>query len=364
MDGRFHCILCEGFSVKKRSVLQLCPSAAWGGAETVADTLRAECERAGWDARLEVPFEHGNRWSAETTKDHRIPWWRWALRTRPSVDVVHAHLPWPDRVVAAIVAARGKPLVVTFQLLPEEGKWPNDRCVYLPSHHVLRAVGALRPNIRWVALSRADARRLEAHMGVAVHVVRNAPAAPSENVRPLEWPGETLRVLSVGRVCAQKGFDRMVRALAHPTVRTLPWHWNIIGEGSDRTHLHALIDAHGLTEKITLCGSRPATDGLANAQILLSPSRFEGMPLVPMEGAEASVPVLASTIDSHVELYENVIESLLPEDETQWPSVLVRYFTNASQRDSLCEAQKKVLGDNPRRTMYTAYETLYHQLMA
>ncbi len=345
----------------RRSALQLAVSAAWGGAEQVADTLRAELERAGWDSRMELPFDHREKWDAATPRP--VPWLRWALREHSPGEVVHAHLPWPDRVGAALIAARGRPLVVTFQLLPPADGWPRDKVFRLPSRRVLSIAGALRSRVRWVALSRADARTLEPLLGVPVTVVRNAPPAPPRGPQSIAWPDDGLRVLSVGRLDRQKGFDAMLTALAAPEVRSLAWHWNVIGEGSERASLTAQARSLGLGDRVTFIGARPAIDGFARAELLLSPSRFEGMPLVPLEAAEAGVAALVSTIAPHEELYERVPECLLPREERAWPSAIARWISDAALRERMRLAQREVLGENPRRVMRSAYEALYHQLL-
>ena len=173
-----------------------------------------------------------------------------------------------------------------------------------------------------------------------------------------------MRLLSVGRLDVQKGFDRMLRALAHPTLRALPWHWNILGEGAQRPALTALADTLGLSARVTLVGARPAVDGLCRAELLLSPSRYEGMPLVPLEGAEAGVCVVASRIASHEELYERCPDALLPDDESAWPDALGRFLRDDALRARTTLAQRAALGDNPRRVMFEAYEALYRAVMA
>lgn len=345
-----------------RRVVQLAASAAWGGAEQMADTVRGEFERNGWDARIELPFARDEQWSAATPRP--IPWWRWALTADTAGDIVHAHLPWPDRVGPALVAARGRPLVVTFQLLPPPDAWPRDRCFHVPSKTMLRLAGALRSRVRWVALSRADARTLEPLLGAAVTVVRNAPPAPRTAPDPLLWPDGATRLLSVGRLDRQKGFDAMLRALAAPEVRALSWHWNVVGEGGERAALTEQAASLGLGERVSFVGARPAIDGFCRAELVLSPSRYEGMPLVPLEAAEAGVAVLASTIDPHEELYERVPDCLLARDERAWPATIARWITDGELRARMRVAQREVLGENPRRAMFTAYEALYRQLLA
>jgi len=214
-----------------------------------------------------------------------------------------------------------------------------------------------------VALSRADAKTLGALLGAPVTVVRNAPPAPPPSTGALDWPDGKTRVLSVGRLETQKGFDRMLRALATPQVKALAWHWNVIGEGSERAALTGLVSALGLAGRVTLVGARPGVDGLRDAELLLAPSRFEGMPLVPMEAAEARVPVLASTIDPHEELYEGVAGALLPRDEGEWPGELARWLGGSELRQRVGEAQRAVIGDDPRGRWFADYEALYRAVM-
>lgn len=345
-----------------RSIVQLAPSAGWGGAEQMAETVRLECERAGWRTRLELPFSRDEQWNPAA--ERRVLWWPWALTANTrGAEIVHAHLPWPDRLGPALVAARGRPLVVTFQLLPPPGGWTRDRCFLLPSKQVLRAAGALCSHVRWVALSRADARTLEPILRTKVVVVRNAPPAPSTTPKPLPWPKGVTRLLSVGRLVKQKGFDAMLAALGSPEVRELPWHWVLIGGGVEHESLIAQAASLGLQDRITFAGARPAIDGFCDADLVLSPSRFEGMPLVPMEAAEAGVAVLASSIDPHRELYESVPGCTLPEDPQRWPSTLARWVVDADHRAYIRDAQRQALGENPRQVMFAKYESLYRELL-
>lgn len=331
-------------------VIHLCPSRAWGGAEEVATTLHKRALAHGHDSRLDLPFVRGE--SAVR------PLGAWALAARDA-DLVHAHLPWPDRLGPALLAARGRPLVVTFHLLPDAGRWPRDRITRLPSEWMLR-LAARRTRVRWVALSKGDRDVLGALLGPSVTVIRNAPPVPKPSVRPLSWPDGQLRVLSVGRLSWQKGYDQMLRALARPELRALPWHWNLIGDGEDRPALQALRDALSLQDRVSFVGAMPASEGLCRAELLLAPSRREGMPLVPLEAAESGVAVVASSIGPHLELYAQVPDALLPADPNAWTDALVRAFSQPALRASLATAQRALVGDDARESMFAAYEALYN----
>ena len=323
------------------NLVHLVPSVALGGTEAVAAMLDALAAQHGHRSAVDLPFDRALPPGALS----RWQWLRWALRPRDA-DVFHAHLAWPDRLGPALLAARGQPLVVTFHLLPAEGApWPRDRVAGLDARALLR-LAAGRRRTRWVALSRRDAARL-GELGVRASVIRNAPPPPRPASQPLAWPPDVVRVASVGRLDPQKGFDRMLRALAHPSLAGRPWRWAIAGEGPARAALAALRDALGLHDKVILAGPRAPLDLLAGAAWLLAPSRSEGMPLVALEAIEAGVPVLASDIAAHRELFADAPGSLLPADEGLWPAALGALFDEGA-RGAVGAAQRAALGGDAR----------------
>lgn len=339
------------------SVVHLLPSAHWAGTEAVAETLDA-CARAhGWSSLLDAIVPRG-----EVASSHALPWTRWALRRRDA-DVVHAHLPWPDRLGPCALAAGARPMVVTFHLLPDAGRWPRDRLTRLPSPAMLRALGR-RPRTRWVALSSSDRAVLEAMLGARVHVVRNAPPPPRPVREAVAWPVTACRLATVGRLEWQKGYPRMLEALAKPPARDLDWHWMIAGAGADREALEAQRDALGLRERVTFLGARAASEVLRDASWLVTPSLREGMPLAPLEALEAGVPVLASPIGPHREMFADAPEALLPDDVARWPDALARWIASPDARITLLRRETRVLGDAPRDRTWRAYERLYRSVWA
>lgn len=68
-----------------------------------------------------------------------------------------------------------------------------------------------------------------------------------------------------------------------------------LGDGIDRPHLESLARARGIAEAVTFLGFRSdATELLPGADLLLMPSRSEGMPLALLEAMSAGVPVVST----------------------------------------------------------------------
>ncbi|MCK6419169.1 MAG: glycosyltransferase, partial [Alphaproteobacteria bacterium] len=102
-----------------------------------------------------------------------------------------------------------------------------------------------------------------------------------------------IRFLCVGRLDHEKGFDRVIQALGQVT---LPYRWrlDIIGKGRERKHLERLIEKYNLKGKVFLRGYHASPwPMMKQADILLLPSRSEGMPNVALEALACGLPVLA-----------------------------------------------------------------------
>lgn len=106
------------------------------------------------------------------------------------------------------------------------------------------------------------------------------------------YPGDGLRLVSAGRLCHQKGYDRLIKALAKVE---FDFHLIILGEGDDRPSLQAYIDAHSLQTRISIL---PFVDQpwsyYAGADAYLLPSRWEGMSNAVLEALSCGTPVIAT----------------------------------------------------------------------
>jgi glycosyltransferase involved in cell wall biosynthesis len=158
----------------------------------------------------------------------------------------------------------------------------------------LRAVPAV------VATSEWAARRLVAHHGLApdrVHV-----AAPGADIAPLA-PGTdgVSRLLCVASVTPRKGQHRLVEALA--AVTDLPWSCVIVGgltqDPEYVDQLRALIDQHGLGDRLHLAGPRSgaALDAsYASADLMVLTSYAETYGMAVTEALARGIPVLATDV--------------------------------------------------------------------
>jgi glycosyltransferase involved in cell wall biosynthesis len=102
------------------------------------------------------------------------------------------------------------------------------------------------------------------------------------------------RVIGVGRLEHEKGFDRLVDAFAEVAHRHPQWDLELHGEGSQSEWLRGRVAALGLTDRVRFPGwTRPIWPALASADLFVLPSRYEGFPSALLEAMAAGVPSIA-----------------------------------------------------------------------
>ncbi|MDB5713866.1 MAG: glycosyltransferase family 4 protein [Sphingomonadales bacterium] len=126
---------------------------------------------------------------------------------------------------------------------------------------------------------------------------RNAWVIPNPVATPREQHMEKAdkRLVAVGRLTHQKGFDLLIDAFAQVADKHRDWKLDIWGEGPDELMLTDRISRLGLSGRIALRGLSAEPGGwIAEANAFVLPSRYEGFPNVLAEALAAGLPVLAA----------------------------------------------------------------------
>lgn len=139
-------------------------------------------------------------------------------------------------------------------------------------------------------------RRFGAHAGsVVLHNPVDRDAVRSGAAAAEEVPEKKcFRFISVGRLEDQKGFDRLIAALARLKERGWRAELVILGEGSRRRELEGQAAALGVADSVLMPGflGNPYP-WMASADVFVCSSRSEGMSTVVTEALALGVPVLA-----------------------------------------------------------------------
>ncbi len=102
------------------------------------------------------------------------------------------------------------------------------------------------------------------------------------------------RIICVGRLTYQKGFDLLIKAYAKIFQRFPQWHIDIFGDGEDRDMIQSMINSYGMTDCIHLCGSTDSIyDNYIGSDFFVFSSRFEGFGLVLIEAMSCACPCVS-----------------------------------------------------------------------
>ncbi|MEQ8437450.1 MAG: glycosyltransferase [Ilumatobacter fluminis] len=190
---------------------------------------------------------------------------------------------------------------------------------------------------------------------------------------PPPLPAEP-RILAFGRMTAQKGFDRLIRALPALVARVPDVRIDFVGDGKETRALKSLARELDLVENVNFWPAVPAeevADWMEFARVVVTPSRFEGLCLVALEAAERGRPVVATNVSG----LDNVIVdgetgSLVDKDRIDDdPELLVEPLVELLSSDGPADA----FGANAREraidvfgldTCVSAYEFVYDSMFA
>ncbi len=147
--------------------------------------------------------------------------------------------------------------------------------------------------------------------------IENAPGYPSEPAaveRALAAKAargaEPLRVLFVGRFDPQKGIDRLEEIVRRTSAGGPDVRWRVVGR-------EVLARDHVTYPMVTALREPPASTGgeldrlYAWADVVVLPSRFEGVPLVLLEAQRFGCVALATDVGAVAECIEDGIDGLL-----------------------------------------------------
>ena len=105
---------------------------------------------------------------------------------------------------------------------------------------------------------------------------------------------ENKKVIAVGRLHFQKGFDYLIASWNIVYRRYPDWVLNIYGEGKERSRLQKQIAQLGLQNSITLCGNtEDIVSKYLDSSLFVLSSRDEAFGLVITEAEACGLPVVA-----------------------------------------------------------------------
>ncbi|MGI6174613.1 MAG: glycosyltransferase [Christensenellales bacterium] len=130
--------------------------------------------------------------------------------------------------------------------------------------------------------------------------------------KPIEFPKGTRAILSVGRLCEAKAFDRLARVHKRLLDDGFAHKVFIVGEGPARAQLEALIHELGVQDSFLLLGYQENPyPYMRAADLYVLSSRHESFGLVVTEAQLLQIPVIATDV-------ADVAQRLAPDGKTAY----------------------------------------------
>ncbi len=354
-------------SLSKIHVVHIIPTLAFGGAERLVVDLVNHGDRERFRYTI-IVLKNIIPLAAEITNPEvrvicvkKSSWSGWFIPLvrelkRLGPDIIHTHLFGGD--VWGGLAAR----VLQIPVVTTE-------------HNLNYGYGVVRNTIkkmlrggrvRYVACSEAIKKYTMHHYGIAeqnIQVIRSGVDLTRFERVPENQFESPIRFLLLGRLTSQKGQDVALRALAGLT--NYPWQVSVVGSGENEQKLRALVAELGLQNLVSfLAPQSNVVSFLEKNNILLMPSRYEGLGVVAMEAMAAGRLVVAAAVDGLKEVVGPERGVLVENNNVQgWREVIKKCLENQEDCRMLSMAGRTYAMNNfSVHDTVKKYEDVYQQI--
>jgi L-malate glycosyltransferase len=293
--------------------------------------------------------------------------WKALWRQRSRYEILHAHLAYGP-AFAAVLAARllGKKVIVK---LGNSGIYGD----IIASQKTLR--GRLRLFVlrRWAdVIIILDEDMYHEALAVGFNPSRLAKMKNGIDVGAfspiIHKPTESVNVLYIGRLVAQKSLPTLIEAFARASQDCPALRLTLVGDGPERSALEAKTQELGIADRATFTGRQDEVRPyLAAGELFALPSSAEGISNALLEAMASGLACLATPVGGNAEvLDQGQCGVLLPGgDVAAWSAALSRLGKDHELRRRLgMAARNRIIDVYDFSVVGAQYEALYQKLMA
>lgn len=174
------------------------------------------------------------------------------------------------------------------------------------------------------------------------------PEPPMKNEDNANKAPSPFTILSVGRTVPKKGYEDVLKALAH-LPQDIDWRFRHIGGGPLTEELQRQAKTLAIEDKVTWQGAQAQEKVLEeyrNADLFILASKIaddgdrDGLPNVLMEAQSQKLPIIATNISGIPELIQNGKTGILvpPSDHRAIAEAIEMLYRNPEKRRDMAEA--------------------------
>ena len=230
-----------------------------------------------------------------------------AVKMFGNIDLIHAHVSHPGGYLAGLLSAEtGVPYVLT----EHWGQFPGPLLNGRPRPEIEAAMKGARAVL---AVSHPAAEKIKAFGYRRVRVIPNLVAENYFVPRPPS--AGVFQFFSMGGIKFQKGFDVLLRAIAHWSPRPDEVEFIIGGEGEQKQEYQILAESLGIAGLIRWVGAIPRAEApsyFQNCHAFVLPSRHESFGVVFAEAIACGRPIIATSSGGPEDIVNEINGLLVP----------------------------------------------------
>ena len=224
-----------------------------------------------------------------------------------------------------------------------------------------------RPARRVVCVSEEVAAWSARNEGVPLEKLMVIPNGIELPERQKEWGvGGGGRLLFVGRLEYQKGVDILLREVERILGELPDYRLILVGQGSWRGAWERWREGSVYRERVDVMGKRgDVLEWMRGSDLLLLPTRYEGMPNVVLEAMAVGIPVATLRVEGVRALLGEGVEeqSVEREDWEGWVRMVIDLGLDRDTLQRLGGANRRRVAEHFALSRQLAkYETLYREL--
>lgn len=349
--------LCQALAVKGHDVQVLTSSAPGLARQEHRDGYRIRRVMTG----RRSPFRASFFSMAAYIVFGLLPGLRMISRWKPAV--LHAHFAVPTGALAyALSRLSGTPYILTVHLGDVPGGVPEKtggwfRWVYPFTHRIWRAAAAV------VAVSEYTKDLALKHYEVPIQVVPNGVRLPSSDALRAAV-GDPPQLIFAGRFQPQKDLPLLVRSLAE--IRQQAWRCLLVGDGPQADQVDRLIRELHLEQRVERTGwiePEEVEARMLASDILVMPSRTEGLPVVAVQALACGLAIVASRAGGLAELVRDEVNGRLcpPNDQRCFTEGLLWCLEDSQRLAQLKRASRNMAERYDLQRIAIQYEQVLAQ---
>jgi glycosyltransferase involved in cell wall biosynthesis len=223
---------------------------------------------------------------------------------------------------------------------------------WIPDSEINEWQSTLHQCSAYFAVSRSSLRWAREHFAMELPSPRVVRNPVNVSYKPcLEWPESKssgfTNMACVARLdLAAKGQDILLNVLASPKWQNREWRLNFYGDGPNKKAIDFLVRSLGLENRVKLHGRVGNVESIwKENQLLVMPSRFEGLPLALVEAQLCGRPAVLTPASGDCESVIDGVTAYLSE------STASRHIDAALDRAWLDKANWQEIGQRAAKAI-------------